>query len=223
MLKYKLTEDSIIIDGRTLYRIKALRSFGTILAGDLGGHIESESNLSHKGDCWVNDRAVVYGDSRVHGDSSISGNARIYGNSNIYGRPIIYGDVEVYGDAEISGSARLYGNIQVYGLAKIGGNTRIYGSGSIYGNAWVVGNVKIGGNAEIFDHNHLVHIGPIGSRSDYTTFYRNRSGGIEVACGCFGDSIEEFEESVGKTHLGNKHEKSYRLAIELAKVQIDLT
>ena len=47
--KYKLTEESISYNGKTLYRIESVRDFGTIKKGDKGGFIESERNLSHEG------------------------------------------------------------------------------------------------------------------------------------------------------------------------------
>ena len=37
---------------RTVYRIKALRDFGDVKTGQLGGWIEKESNLSHDGNCF---------------------------------------------------------------------------------------------------------------------------------------------------------------------------
>ena len=57
--KYKLTEETLETDGRTLHRIMALRDFGNARKGDIGGWIENEDNLSHCGDCWV------YGDAKV--------------------------------------------------------------------------------------------------------------------------------------------------------------
>ena len=53
MKKYELTEETKVIGGKTLFRIRALRSFGGIKAGDLGGFIENERNLSHGGNAWV--------------------------------------------------------------------------------------------------------------------------------------------------------------------------
>ena len=38
--KFKLTDDTIVIDGITLHRIKALRSFGNVIKGNLGGWVE---------------------------------------------------------------------------------------------------------------------------------------------------------------------------------------
>lgn len=54
MKKFKLTSEFIVdISGVKLFRIKALIEFGNVKAGDLGGYIEKEENLSHMGDAWV--------------------------------------------------------------------------------------------------------------------------------------------------------------------------
>ena len=48
MKKYELLEnDTVKLSGIIMYRIKALRSFGYIKKGELGGYIEKEYNLSH--------------------------------------------------------------------------------------------------------------------------------------------------------------------------------
>lgn len=49
MKKFELTTESITFLDRTLFRIKALISFGNVEAGELGGYIEKEENLSHTG------------------------------------------------------------------------------------------------------------------------------------------------------------------------------
>jgi hypothetical protein len=46
-----------------------------VKAGDIGGFIESEKNLSLTGDAWV------YGNARVYGDAQVRGDARVYGNA----------------------------------------------------------------------------------------------------------------------------------------------
>ena len=48
--KYELTYETKILGNRTLYRIKALKSFDEVAKGDIGGYIESEKNLSMYGD-----------------------------------------------------------------------------------------------------------------------------------------------------------------------------
>lgn len=69
--KYELTDETIICDGRTLHRIKAVRDFGNVKARELGGWIEKESNLSHSGNCWVYDEGEVYDNAEVCDDANI--------------------------------------------------------------------------------------------------------------------------------------------------------
>lgn len=67
MKKYELLVDDTI----TLFRIKALVSFGSVKAGELGGYVGKEENLSQEGNAWVSGNARVFGNARV------SGNARV--------------------------------------------------------------------------------------------------------------------------------------------------
>jgi len=82
MKKYKLVKsDYVIVRGKKLYRIKALRNFGSVKTGYLGGYIESEFNLSHQGNAWICDDAKVFGNAQVYGDALVSGNAKVFGDA----------------------------------------------------------------------------------------------------------------------------------------------
>ena len=48
--KYELIDETQEWNGRILHRIRALADFGDVKAGELGGWIEKEENLSHNGD-----------------------------------------------------------------------------------------------------------------------------------------------------------------------------
>ena len=192
MKKYELTEETFTVFGKTLYRIRAVRDFGSVKTGEFGGYIEKEENLSHFGNAWISGDAWVYGDARV------SGNAWIYG------------------DARVSGNARVFGNAWVSGDARVSGNAWVYGDARVSGNAWVYGN------AEVFNTRHFFVQGPIGSRDGYVTFYRTKDDTVEVRCGCFSGSLQEFVNQVEETHGGSRYEKEYKLAAELEKVCIRL-
>ena len=69
----------------------------------------------------------------------------------------------------------------------------------------------------------MLVIGPIGSRSDFTTFYRDKDNEITVKCGCFLGKIDKFLEKVTRTHGNSKYALVYRAAVEVAKLQIDLS
>lgn len=60
MKKYELTEETVTVYGKTLYRIRAVRDFGSVKTGEFGGYIEKEENLSHFGNAWVSGDAKVF-------------------------------------------------------------------------------------------------------------------------------------------------------------------
>ena len=75
MKKYELTGDTINVFGKTLHRIRATRDFSHVHAGDLGGFIEDERNLSHDENAWVGGNARVSGNAWVGGNALVGGNA----------------------------------------------------------------------------------------------------------------------------------------------------
>lgn len=112
MTKYELLKDDTkIMSGRTLYRIKALRDFGDVTKGDLGGYIESENNLSHYGNAWVCGNAVIKSteDYIVFKNNWSSGRYFTYTKSNkMWKVGCFYGTGEelikkAYADSELSG------------------------------------------------------------------------------------------------------------------------
>ena len=94
MKKYELTTNVKTGFGRKLFQIKALVSFGDVTAGDLGGYIEKEENLSHDDNAWVYDDAWVFGDALVFD------NARVFGDARVCGDAWVCGDARVCGDAD---------------------------------------------------------------------------------------------------------------------------
>lgn len=64
MSKYRLTEETIEYYGHILHRIECVTAFGRVIAGEKGGFIEKEKNLSQDGDAWVYGDAMVYGNAR---------------------------------------------------------------------------------------------------------------------------------------------------------------
>lgn len=102
MNKYRLTDEKMSTDlDLVAYRIVALRDFGNVKAGDLGGFIEKESNLSHSGDCWIDEDSMVVYSSIVRGDAQIS-YSDIWDGCVIEGSAIISG-CNMGGQIKISG------------------------------------------------------------------------------------------------------------------------
>ena len=105
MKKFELTTEFITnAFGKKLFRIKALVEFGDVKAGELGGYVEKEENVSQDGNAWVS------GDARVYGDAWACGNAWVRGNARVYGNAWVSGDAWVSGNARVSGNAWVYGD-----------------------------------------------------------------------------------------------------------------
>lgn len=92
--KYELTNSTIKFDGQILCRIKALKDFGDVKAGDLGGYVSDENNLSQNGNCWVYDDAKVYGLGEVRDNATIH-QISLIRSSTVTGDSIITGDSRI--------------------------------------------------------------------------------------------------------------------------------
>ena len=157
MKKFELTQNKKNWEGRTLYQIKACTSFTTnsgieISAGELGGWVEKEQNLSQRGKAWIWSDTKIYGAAKVYGNAQIFGNAVIRGNAKVYGNAIICGDSKISGYAKVCGNAEIWGYAKVYGNAEISENALIWGYSEIYGNAKICGNAEIFGYAKVYDN-----------------------------------------------------------------------
>lgn len=178
--KYKIRTDiSKKYFGTILYRIEALRDFGDVKKGDLGGWIEKPLNLSQSGTCWVYDEAVVYQDAKVTGKALVCNNAIIYGyamvtdnamvcdDAHIFGCAILQNDVWVHDYATIYGNARISNNAQIYNNVRISGCAYIYGNAYIFDNVQIYDNAKVHGHTEIYGNIHICGDAEIKSITDY--------------------------------------------------------
>lgn len=146
--KYELTEDACVVEKRTLYRIRALRSFGDVKAGDLGGFVESDDSLSHLDECWVaNNAKVLYG-GFVTGNAQVSGEAEVGYGAIVQDRAVVTDNAKVCG-AVISGMAKVYGNAVIDGECSIRDYAEVYGYAEIYDACNVEDHAKVCGDASL--------------------------------------------------------------------------
>ena len=118
--KFELTNESVKFNGFTLYRIKALKDFGDVKKGDLGGYVANECNLSQEDSSWIYDSAKVYGNARVHGNAKIRDFAQVYEDAEVYDFAEVCDFAQVYDFAEVCEFACVCGNALV--LDKVCGN-----------------------------------------------------------------------------------------------------
>ena len=193
--KYKLTDETIGFEGKTLYRIEALKDFGEIKKGDKGGFVESENNLAHEGDAWVSNDACVYDNACVYGNASVFGCACVYDNAWVSGNGQVYGNAHVSGDACVSDNARVCGHARVSGNASVCGNARVYnhacvhGDARVYGDALVRGDACVCGDAEISNKQDYIVFQNWWSSGRYFTWTRSNN---MWSVGCFYGTGEEL-------------------------------
>ena len=227
--KYELVESSkIILKNVILYRIKALIDIPNIVkAGELGGYIESEKNLSHEGNCWVADDAQIYGNAQVCGDVYVSGDAKVYDDAVVLRNTQVSGHAKIYGNAKVSGHAKVYGNAKVFGNVKIYGNAVVTDNAAVYGDAIIVDNTQVSGNAKVWkdalilSNNDYTTISGFGRKNRTTTFYLSKNNIIMVDCGCFNGDITELRERVKATHGASSLGHEYEIIADLMEMRFN--
>ena len=138
-----------------LHRIRALRDIGDkVKAGDLGGFVESESNLSSEpgDDAWIFGDAIACGNSYVDKGSRLFGNVVVCGNAYITQESALSGDARAEDDAYIRGSdlcghARVSGNSMILNLPERRTAPILSEHCVVYGK--VVGDVHLSGTAVV--------------------------------------------------------------------------
>lgn len=153
--------------GRVLYRIRSLKDFVSgvlaVKAGDLGGFVENESNLSQDDTCWIAGDAAVYNeatvreDALVYGDAVVKGHSVVAGNATVGGKAVLDNGVsvfdfaKVYGNAVVAGYVRISDNAEVSESAMImGGHCHIMGNAKVRGHAYLTGSVCVYDDAEVY-------------------------------------------------------------------------
>ena len=103
--KYELTDKSIEWSGVTLRRIRALRDFGNVKKGELGGYVQSEDNLSHAGNAWVYDNAMVFDEAIISKKAIVEHDAHVYGKAILTDYALVASYAKVGGRAIIKDRA----------------------------------------------------------------------------------------------------------------------
>lgn len=147
--KYKFTEETRIYNGRLLHRIVAIRDFPSIIAGTKGGWIEKEDNLSHEGDCWVSDEAIVCDKACVFDNAKVAGNAIVEKCGHVFG------EASVSVNARITDYAAIFGYAQVFGAALVGERAKVCGNSMIGMDAVIDGKAYISGRARVLRSAHV--------------------------------------------------------------------
>lgn len=186
--KYEILKDqAITMNGSTIYRIKALKNFGDVEAGDMGGFVESEDNLSHEGPCWIYGDAMVYHKAKVKDNAIVRNYVHVFNNARVMENAIVEGHARVSDDSTVFGNARVKDNANVFGRGIIHGFAIVQDNATVFEQARIRGETIIKDYAQVSGHimvsrgeitNSVVLFGigeinfDISAKDDWT-FYRN--------------------------------------------------
>jgi len=227
-MKYTLIDDTFDHYGRTLHRIKALKNFGNVKAGDIGGYVQSLDNLSQDGNCWIyddarvfdnvkiSDNAIIYGDARVFGDAKVYDDAIVYGNARVYNNAEVFDNARIFGNVEVCDCARVYDDAIIYDDAKVSGYATVFDDAIIFGNTTVSGNARVYGDARVFGDAEVSGYARIFGDSVTTSSVQSvithkhnitiTDNNIIIGCQCH--SIEHWQKNINE--IGKKHGYSKR-------------
>lgn len=159
--KYEITD---IAHGKYpfLHRIRALRDIGKeVKAGDLGGFVEHEGNLSiePEDDAWIFDDAIAAGHSVVDRGSVLRRRAIVCGCAYVSHGSVLFGDARAEDDAYLRG-ATMWRNARASGYAmvlasqehpdrapRLSGRCVVYGK--VEGDVHLLGDAVVIGGEEV--------------------------------------------------------------------------
>lgn len=164
--KFELVDDdTVVVDGVTLYRVRAVRDFGgtrrgrrvVVKRGELGGYVASEDCLSQEGLAWVYSEAKIV-------DGYVTGSSSLFGRSVLKGGGRLVYDVELRDDVMVDGQVVLNGVITLRDRVKMLGTIRVSGIDVTFrddvvssGSAdFTVNNGVFAGKCEFGGYVHLV-------------------------------------------------------------------
>lgn len=161
-----------------VHQIQAVRSFGNIVEGDIGGWVARgsrdergrEPNLSHQGNCWIADDAIAFGRAEVKGNAILCGNAVARGHAVLAGNAVVQDHATIRNYALVTDEATvgnwtiIGGVVNVFGRAKLCcriNDGQKYSHVSdlvtlrddvvIEGNPRIRGHVELGGSVTVRD------------------------------------------------------------------------
>ena len=178
--KYELTDETIVVDNKTLHRIRALKSFinayAAVEVGDLGGYIESERNLSHDNHSWIYDHGMVMDGAFVCDDGVVANNSLIKEHATVKDNGYV-----------------LDGIVQGHSVIRRDG---VVAYESVITDDAIIGDIvegaNIGKRAYITSFRDYIKFEHIGDNDSALTFYKTFEPGIMVNFENFTGSISDF-------------------------------
>ena len=153
--KYEITDITMEFEERTLYRIRALKNFRNVKAGDLGGWVSGKHNLSQEGDCWIYDEAKCMDNARMYHNSAMYNNAVMCDFSEMHGCSEMHNYSAMLDNSRMYNCSAMYDNSRMYNDSKMYNNSRMFDNSAMYNNAVMLDNSKMFENSRMYRDSRL--------------------------------------------------------------------
>ena len=140
-----------------LFRIYCLSDFETfdgkkVLSSQLGGYIESESNLNQDDKSWLFNNAEIFDDALLI-DSTLYDTVKVFG-SGILQNSIIKSRVRIWTSGLVKNS-QVFDNVDIFDSTNVNNciiknSCKVHGYSSVEGSILLDGS-RVSGNAKVFD------------------------------------------------------------------------
>lgn len=233
---YEMTNESMVYNGHTLYRIKSRSNFFVdrtfVKVGMIGGWIEKYDNLSEMG--WVDDEAKVFGDAKVSGNALIREHAVVCDNAKVCGNSIVGSFAHISGHAivdmryggNITNKAKISGNAEIQGTPFIGGRTKIRDNAKILDDVTIKGDTiitdtaLIRGNSTVMGNAHIGGTSAISGYSLITDKVKVKNAKL-ISCTIKKDTIIAFDHnyaSLNKAEINSNDDVFFFMRKESSKI-----
>ncbi len=146
-----------------LHRIRALRDIGSeVKAGDLGGFVEHEGNLSYEdADCWIYNNAIAANGAFVYEGAVLRDHAVACGEAHICKGAVLSDRARAEDHAHVAGGRmENYARLSGHGLVSANSPSKspiLSGECTVYGI--VAGNVLVTSQAVVLGDEKIAHDG----------------------------------------------------------------
>ena len=184
--KYEITNITMVFEGRTLYRIIALKNFSDVKAGELGGWVSNEYNLSQYGDCWIYNEAKCMDGASMYNNSCMYENAVMYDNAIMYDNSMMFGHSRMFNNSEMHDFSEMRDNSVMYNNTEMHDYSEIYGDSEMHGHSEMHDCSKMYNNSKMYDYS-IMH----GNSAMYEDSEMHDK---EVLYGKLASKVDEFVE-----------------------------
>ena len=153
--KYEMTNITMEFEERTLYRIRALKNFRNVKAGELGGWVSGKHNLSQEGECWIYNEAKCMDNARMYHNSTMYNNSVMCDFSEMHGRSEMHNYSAMYDNSRMYNCSAMYDNSRMYNDSKMYNNSRMFDNSAMYNNAVMLDNSKMFENSRMYRDSRL--------------------------------------------------------------------